>query len=548
MLKEMSQGPALRFPRSGPGPYRLLRAGADRLIRRLEAALEDPKAAQRARLDVILRGARGTAFGDAHNLDQVRTLDEYRAAVPIRDHAGHLPWLQRVAAGERDVLTRERVQMLLETSGTTGTPKHLPVTATWARGVAEAQQLWILALLRDHPAVAQGKALTVVSPAVHARSPGKLPIGANTGRMLLAQPWWVRARYPVPYRVVTLESPEVRQYALLRFALQADLRTITTANPSTVLLLCRRLLEWQDDLARDLAGGTLRHGPARALSRRDRVALELRLRRRPVPSDWRPAALWNLATINCWKGGAASYFVSRLPDAWGADVPVREVGITASEGYFAIPLSDGDAGGVFWPLGHLMEFVREDGTLRWAWELEVGERVRLIVTTEAGLYRYDLQDTLEVVGRCANAPVFRFIGKSGRFLNATGEKVSEAQVSEAMRHAANATGQSPIGFTARLSWGEVPHITLAAEGSPDPSALAHAFERALQEINLEYASKRGTHRLAAAAPEALPEGTYLRYRAARVAAGAPEGQVKDPVLALTELEWERLAGAAEATP
>ncbi len=548
MLPPVPRDYPLSFPATGSGPYRLLRGGADRLIRRLTAALADPQAAQQARLDHILDKARGTAFAKAHDLDRVRTLADLRSAVPVRGHAGHLPWLQRVAAGERDVLTRERVTMLLETSGTTGTPKHLPVTASWARGVSEAQQLWVLALVRDHPRVAEGRALTIVSPAVHDRSPGGLPIGANTGRMHLAQPWWIRARYPVPYRVFAISPPEVRQYAILRFALQADLRTITTANPSTVLLLCRRLLEWQEPLSRDLADGTLRHGPAAALPAGERRALEWRLRRRPVPTDWRPARLWDLATINCWMGGPAAYFVSRLPAALGADVPVREVGITASEGYFAIPLGDGWGGGVMWPLGHVMEFLDANDEPRWGWELEPGERVRLVITTEAGLYRYDLADTLEVLGRCGRAPVLRFIGKSGRYLNATGEKVTGAQVSEAVRQAGGPAGAALVGFTARLAWAEVPRFVLSVEGDVGPAgaaALAVAFDAALQEINLEYETKRATARLGPATVEVLPSGTYARYRAARVAAGAPEGQVKDPVLAVNDDEHARLTAAAE---
>lgn len=547
MLRAMAVDRSLSFPRDGTGPYRLLRAGADRLLRRFDAAIRDPRAAQQARLDVILRIARGTAFGDAHDLDRVRTLDDLRAAVPIRDHAGHLPWLQRVAAGERDVLTRERVQMLLETSGTTGVPKHLPVTATWARGVAEAQQLWVLAMLRDHPEVAEGAALTIVSPAEHGRSPGGLPIGSNTGRMHRAQPWWIRARYPVPYRVFQIPDADVRTYCLLRFALQARLKTITTANPSTLLLLARRLHAWREPLSRDLADGTLQHGPAAALPRGTRRALRWRLRRRPVPEDWRMGRLWDLACVNCWQGGPAAYFVSRLPEALGADVPLREVGITASEGYFAIPLGPDQGGGVFWPLGHVMEFVGDDGAARWAWELEPGEQVRLVVTTEAGLYRYDLKDTLEVVGRAHGVPILRFVGKSGRYLNATGEKVAEAQVSAAVRDAAAAVGVSPVGFTARLQWGEVPRFVLAAEGVA-PGALARlgeAFDAALKAHNLEYDSKRDTARLAPAVAEALPDGTFLRYRRARVAAGAPEGQIKDPIVALDETEWARLRRAAE---
>lgn len=537
---------SLDLPRTGNGPYRLLRGVQDDLVERFSASLQDPEAAQRQRLAVLLAGVRETEFGRDHRLHEVETLDEWRAAVPLRTHEGLASYLDRVAGGERGVLTQEPVEMLLETSGTTGNPKHLPCTATWAEGVRQAQALWLLALIRDHEEITRNKALTVVSAAEHARSRGGLPIGSNTGRMQRAQPWFVRMRYPVPESVLHIPDAAVRQYATLRFALQHRLSTITTANPSTLLLLARRLREWRKPLSRDLAAGTCSHGPAQSLSPALRRRLWWWLRRRPVPRDWRPAALWpDLVTLNCWTGGSAAYFVERLPDAMGADLPVREVGITASEGYFAVPLGAGWGGGVLWLLGHLLEFVAEDGRLKWAWELEKGDRVRLVLSTEAGLYRYDLQDTLEVIGFCVNAPVVRFVGKSGRFLNTTGEKVTEAQVSEAMRRAARETGMAPVGFTVRAVLRERPFFEVLVEPGERVAKLVSAFDSALQGVNLEYASKRGSGRLAPPVGRRGSPGTYSRFRSARVAAGAPEGQVKDPIVAINDREWHRVVVAAE---
>ncbi len=531
----------------GNGPYRLLRGGKARRVDALLAALDDPEGAQRAALARILEGARGTDFAREHGLDAVRSLEDFRAAVPVRDHEGHRPWLDRVEQGERGVLTREDPTMLLETSGTTGRPKRLPVTPAWARTVGEAQFFWILALVRDHEALSKGAALTVVSPAEHARSAGGLPIGANTGRMHLAQPWWLRLRYPVPYSVFSLAPTELKHYAILRFALGKTISSITTANPSTLLLLCRRLLEWAEPLSRDLADGTLRHGPAEALDPSARRWLEWRLRKTRPPEDWRPAKIWDLAVVNCWKGGPAAYFAARVPEALGAPVPVREVGITASEGYFAVPLGDWD-GGVLWTLGHLMEFATEDGRLLGGWELEPGQRARLVITTEAGLYRYDLDDVVEVIGMCGRTPVLRFVGKGRRLLNVLGERVTEEQVSQAMRAAAEQAGLAPVGFTLGVEAGLRPRYRLLVELSrpdPDPSRLAVALDHALVERNVEYAGRRESGRMDPPVVVLADAGTFLRYRQARVARGAPEGQVKDPVLALDDAEWSRVLGGEE---
>ncbi|MDP6933299.1 MAG: GH3 auxin-responsive promoter family protein, partial [Myxococcota bacterium] len=395
-------------------------------MERYLAGLEVPREIQQNRFDTILRGAHDTEFARDHGLDRVRTLDDFRSAVPIRSYEEHRPWLERIWNGESRVLTREPVIHLLETSGTTGEPKWLPVTRSWARSVADAQALWILGIVEEHEAVARGSALTMVSPAEKERSPGGIPVGSNTGRMHGSQPWWVRLRYPVPYEVVCLCPHDLQLYTVLRFALQAPIRSITTANPSTILLLQRRLSEWREALQEDLKAGTLRHGPAAALDGRTRRRLERKLKKLPPSQEWSLVKLWDLAVVNCWTSGPAAYFAERLRDDLGG-VAVREVGITASEGYFAIPAQSG-SGCVAWTHGHLLEFVGGDGRPRWAWELETGEQVRMVVTTEAGLYRYDLEDVVEVDGWCGRTPVLRFVGKAGRFLNSTGERVHANQV------------------------------------------------------------------------------------------------------------------------
>ena len=530
----------------GPGVYRLLRAGKRSLVDCFVASVDDPEAAQQQRLTKILANMKDTAFGKEHGLGRVKRLADLPHAAPIRTHAELLPWLERVARGESRVLTSEKVQMLLETSGTTGKPKHLPCTRSWAKGVADAQAIWVLKMVHDHPEIQHGQALTVVSPQVHTRSPGGLPIGSNTGRMHGAQPWWIRRRYPIPDAVYALHPSELKWYTLLRFALQADISSITTANPSTLLLMSRLLQQWRLPLSRDLEAGSLRHGPASMLDRWDRFKLERRLRRCPPPADFRPGHAWPLRLVNCWKGGPAGYFVERLPRALGGELPIREVGITASEGYFAIPLGDDWPGGVMWSLGHVLEFVGDDGQPRFGWQLEVGEQVRLVITTEAGLFRYDLADTLEVVGRVGRSPVLRFVGKSGRWLNATGEKVTGAQVSRAVATAALGEQlEGLVGFSARIRWGDVPVFELAVEGCEQHQLprFAAAFDRALRAENIEYEAKRDSARLGPVAATPLPDGTLHRWRAARVAAGAPEGQVKDPVLCVTDEEWARVMAA-----
>ena len=520
--------------------YRMLRTVLGGSVRRFLKDLDDPKAAQERRFRALLKGAKGTVFWSDHKLSNVKGLEDFRRAIPIRTGAEYQPYLERVSAGEGGVLSSEKTRMLLETSGTTGDPKHLPVTDSWAETVQLAQRLWTLALVRDHPGLAGGKALTMVSPKVHSRSPGGLPIGSNTGRIRAAQPLWLRRRYAVPTEAMEISCPIARQYAVLRFGIGADVRSITTANPSLLLLMFRRLEEWKEPLFEDLLGGTLRHGPAANIAPDIRKRLERMLKARTPPSDCHPSALWNLESVNCWTGGPAAFFAKKLR-AQLPGISIREVGVSASEGSFAFPLAADWPGSVLWIGGHVLEFLDSASNPLWAWELEAGMRVRLVVSTTSGLYRYDMADELEVVGRCLNTPLVRFVGKSGRYLNGVGERVTGAQVSAALA----AIDTNIVGFTVRLEMADIPRYVIAFEGENEDNRLAEKFDLALSKENVEYEGKRRSGRLAEPRAEALMPGHYARYRSTLVGEGAPAGQIKDPVIAVDESEWKAVQKAGE---
>lgn len=518
----------------GPGVYRLLRGGKRKIVDDFLGTLLDPVEAQRASLARVLSSAEGTEMG--RQLRGVRSLGDYRASLPIRPSSAFEEDLQRVAAGARGVLTRHAVRSLVKTSGTSGAPKLLPVTDPWREEVAAAQALWVLAMVREQPELSTGKVLTAVGAAVEGHSAGGLPYGSNTGRMQGEQPWWVRARYAVPREVFSIDEPELRTYVLLRLALGQDVRSWTTANPSTLLAMARFARRHEENLRADLRDGTLRRGPAAGADLRK--VLPWRLGRRALPEGFRFGEVWNLAAINCWKGGFSQHFLDMLPEAFGKLPPIREAGISASEGYFAIPLHSSWGGGVAWLGGHLLEFAPEegDGEVKWAHEVEVGARYRLIISTTAGLYRYDLADLVRVVGWYGGAPLLVFERKTASVLSVVGEKITEIQLLQA----GNAVfGASLAGISAGIHMAERPYLVVFAEAPRVPGA-EEALDRALAALNGEYASKRATDRLGPPALRYLPPGATARLRAEAEARGVAPGQYKEPLLLHAEAlaAWE----------
>ena len=532
------------FPSSGPRSYRFLRTLLFRRVREFELALAHPKEAQCRTFSDLRKGLRGTVLEKKYKLDAIRTLEDFRAAVPIQSYDDVAPLVQQSINGERRVLSREKIQGFVETSGTQSTPKLIPITASWSAHIRQAQLLWVLGLLRDFPSISQGDICHIVSSARERYTPRGLPIGANTGRMVDALPRGMRSRF-VFSTVPDIRDPDIRHYVHLRLALQRSVRLFVTANPSTIALYGRKLTEYKDFLSKDLTQGTLREGPAASLPDTIRQLLEPEMTKASVPLEWTLAGALPLSVIGCWTGGPAQWFIRQFPTLLGADVPVRDVGVTASEGYFAIPLSSEWEGGVLWNQGEILEFQDEAGTVHWGWELEEGKEYSLIVSARNGLLRYAMRDRVRVTGFCAQTPIITFVGKEGRFINAVGEKVTEEQLVLAVQR----LEQELRGFTAIVDWGEVPRIHLGIEWKDAPNAsakdMAHGLDLELQRISVEYASKRQSQRLAMPIVSFWSKGVYDAFRNWKVEHGAPDAQVKDCIVA-TEAEWQSLMRLSES--
>ena len=523
-----------------------------------------PRAAQERSLSAIVARNAETEFGRSHHFERLAGLTgerlwrEYRRSLPIRAYAGFESWLGRMRAGEENVLTPGRPDMFSLTSGTASRPKFCPVTRAFIREHHRQHLLWLYHCCRDHPEIAGGAYLFTASPAEAGRTAGGIPYGAMSGRQLSDQSIPIRRRLAAPAELFALEDPGARWINLLLFALaRPELTVVSALNPSTLIILAERLTRDGEELTERLESGRLAgEGPkTESLSRRLRVRPgRIRALREILRSEGRivPAAAWpRLALILTWQGGSAALYQPRLRELWG-DTPQRCLGLRASEGTFSIPLRDGDPSGVLAVGGHAMEFLPasdqdpEPGAVTLlADELEKGGLYRLVTTTSGGFYRYDLGDQVRVTGFCGRTPEIAFERRSGAFLSATGEKVSESQAVAALR-AASRPGPSPNGFT--LAWelrnGQAGYV-LALELPGGEGELTRdgdgmkirmrtfvlAFDAELRRLNCEYDAKRKDGRLSPPRALLLADRAYENWRARLAKGGRPDGQLKLPVLA-----------------
>jgi acyl-coenzyme A synthetase/AMP-(fatty) acid ligase len=108
--------------------------------RRLIKAAAEPREAQQRALTAILRALEKTAYGQQYGYNRLRTTDEFRRAVPIQDYEALRPYIDRQIETGQSVVTAEPPIMYARTSGTTGKPKLIPVTADSMRATTAAQR------------------------------------------------------------------------------------------------------------------------------------------------------------------------------------------------------------------------------------------------------------------------------------------------------------------------------------------------------------------------------------------------------------------------
>lgn len=539
---------------TGNGPHDLMAGIFRPVLDRFREGAKAPAKAQRERLLAILGANADTEYGRRFGFASIKSVEQFRERVPRIEFDAIAPEIERMAAGEPNVLVAEKVERFVKTSGTTGASKRIPVTASLAREQRDAQLVWLVNLLRENKMHANGTKVVIVSPASSDATAAGIPVGANTGRLQGSLPWVARFDTAPAKEILALRNPDVRAFLIAVAAARADAGSITTANPSTLWLLARRLRAWVEPIADVLESGWVPKttpegveipGGWRWVHRKlfkPRPKRARRLRVAAVGGAPLFPALWpRLTTVNTWRGGPASFWLERLAPEVGT-LPVRDVGFAASEGFFGVPLESGTAFGVPCCHGPVMEFDPVGGGATVGVEaLEEGREYELFVTTSAGLYRYAMRDIVRAGPRWENTPTIAFARKTGSFLSVTGEKVSDIQVLAAASEAAKEAGCALAGAGAALELGDAPrYVFLAEPASATPvtadgaarlsTALAAAFDRALAAANVEYAEKRGDGRLAPAIARVVPAGSFEAKRRALVAAGGPDAQVKTPVL------------------
>jgi len=526
--------------------------------RRLLAALAEAAGQQRRVFEAAVRGNAETEFGRRHGFERVRSVDDFRAAVPVGTYDDYAPWIESAAAGRPNVLTAEEPLLFFTSSGSTGDPKKIPITATFARecfmpflyatyaGIADrhphlVDRVDAVFSLKHDPGAPRG-----------ATASGKAHIGASqldfsTVGEQLREPGTNAPWGPLPDDLLRTDTFE-RLYHRLRIAAEHDVRCLVGINPAQVAALPHLLDRWWPQLVEDVATGRL--GDVVRRPPNPERAAELS-RRAEARGTLLPRDLWErLELVVCWNAGLASLYLPKALEAFGDEVAVHPAPVAASEGPIGIPL-DGHptagalvVSGVFYEFIPAAEQIRPEAETLLFDQLEDGGEYHVLLTHAGGFYRYAVGDVVRVRGFVEGVPRVEYAGRATT-VSAAGERLRESQLVRALDRACGGAGCSIVNASARVDEGlRPPQYEIAIEPAAGCTVLAEVLatrlDRALSEESAGYRRARSRAALDVPRVRLTAAGAFHREWELRVRAGTRPPQVKDRVFWRDPAGWRRL--------
>ena len=529
--------------------------GSQRL--RLNFWNKHPKHAAEHTLRDILTISKDTVYGKEHHFDRILSATSaedlfrlYQQYVPVNDSFETLrPYVERHKNGEENVLFPGKPDMYATTSGTTSEPKWVPMTHKYLKDVyGKMTHIWIWNFICHRSRIFGGHLFTTVGKELEGYAPDGTIFGSVSGVLVRDVPSIIKKHYTAPACVMSIDDYAARNYTLMRLALQyRDVTLWATANPSTILELLRTLNENTLEMIDDIEHGTLSWN----FDISDYIRMELADYMKPEPEraqelrdlleqygKLEPKHFWPwLQLLSTWKCGNTKIYMEKYMDQFNWDKTFyQELGYIATECRFGFSLDETNES-VLFPHFHYYEFVEESELdsphkkYLQIHELEKGKRYCAYVTTYSGLFRYNMNDLVEVGGKFYNTPTVHMVSKVNGIVSMTGEKLYEPQFIDAVHKAEDELEIKTkffVGFADIQESKYHFYFEFADEKIDQKTAdkFATIVDKKLQEINNEYESKRASFRLHEPQAHILLNNAYARFKAACLRDGFRDGQFK----------------------
>ena len=515
-----------------------------RLIYRLpfECSLSNPMKYQHKLLMNIIRDNEQTEYGKQHKFNKVKSWSEFMKYVPIQDYEDLRTYIEKQEITKEPCLTKEQPEYYAVTSGTTGKPKHIPVLAKTIKQYQRALAIFACVQNSVKRHAFSGELLAIPGAYHEGVLAGGSAYGSISGLMYYLMPQYLQNKYVVPNAVFGIADHNLKYRLIMRLAIQhSSISYMVTANPSTFLKLIEIINDEIAVLANDVQTGTftgmekLPSDVAESINnyliKNEKRAQELtklvKLGRNITFLD-----LWpNLRLVVTWKSGSCGVAIERLKKTLPPETHIIDLGYLASELRGTITLENTGNAGI--PTFHdtFYEFIDIEGyeggqrqTVLLD-QLKIKKQYYVVITTPAGLYRYFMNDIIEVTGFKKKTPLICFVQKGKGVTNITGEKLAEQQLMTAVEEL-NAEFNLNVPFYLSLTLVNKSCYELYIESELDVDNYTLLLDKKLQKLNSEYASKRASGRLNQIIIKQVQSGTGDAYKEHGLSKGLRESQFK----------------------
>ena len=528
-------------------------------LRKLEKDSEDPMKENLRLLKKIIKTNKNTAFGKAHDFASIKTVEDFRARVPESVYEDYAEDIEKVKDRKAEnLLTASKILGYSRTSGSSGVPKFIPATTqslkaytkyTWTRALA----LGAKELKKQGKKFKAGRGV-FLSPATNEL----LPDGTICSNIAEIGARKFGVIYPYILTVPTANIFDVHDgdyiYEIYRFALMDERVTFFfsvffSVNVSQIAYLEQN---WET-LVDDIEKGTI----SDSVKLKPEVKAELMKHIKPMPERGKYLRaqfeqgfdstlfkrLWPNLTVMSGVGNASFKPSADYVRGLCEGVPFDFSIYGASEALVGAVYRLEDTDMQLLVDSCFYEFVPYDDsdsdrhylTLD---QLEVGGKYEILITTQAGLYRYKLKDVLEVKGFRGKCPLISFVFRKGQLFNIAGEKFSEEDARTTIEMFEKAHGVKLDGWLFYQDDSVMPSrysLVVESDLDIDWDSCIDEIEGYIGYCNKRYPGQREKAFISRLVVEKQKAGTHAAWAQRCVDLGASAAQVK-PVHSLDNAE------------
>lgn len=416
-------------------------------------AVED----QEAIFKELLKTGSRTVFGNDHHFKDVKTYEEYIGAVTIRDYEGFKPYIDQIKEGKHNVLWKGQPIYFAKTSGTTSGIKYIPISKESIPNHLNTARNALLCYMAEsgNNKFADGK-MIFLSGSPELERIGGIPTGRLSGIVNHHIPKYLQTNQLPSYETNCIDDWEMKLDKIVEETLNKDM-TLISGIPPWMQMYFDRLLQVSGKKIKDLFPNfsVLAHGGV----------------------NFEP-------------------YKAKLFESIGKPVDTIET-YPASEGFFAFQDSQSAEGlllntnsGIFFEFIPASEIFTENPTRISLKEVKTGVNYALIINNNAGLWGYNVGDTIKFV----SVNPYRLIvtGRIKHFISAFGEHVIGEEVEYSLMKAAEEEGLRITEFTvapliSQNSAKSYHEWFVEFETVPgDTSAFALKVDNNLREKNIYY--------------------------------------------------------------